>query len=782
MTARVRHAVAALALVLSGQAQAYDSLACGEGALDCEGLAAARTPWVKSEHARIWLRAREIAGLPGAVDAPFTVDTFLGGSRTDAVFSFDVVPLDAVRDMQRRELEVAVFAQLPDKAYALWDWTAGNEGCPPTQSADLDPRCHAFKAHMGWLNSNHFLPQAEQVFRRYHQLALERAAACQRMAAAFTAATSDGTALLQACDREALILEAIGHHFLQDAWSMGHMWQRWGSPELPDFQNALAADPSLGVVDAIGDAVGRGSGIIHGAQAITKLADAMCAPDDGVEFSYEGTLVRGAGDLYLDQVLSDPAFEAQFELLFRCGATAMREVYDASARSFGPAAERLLPSIELDRCFSQRATNRALGLGAAIQVPVGLAALMPPPLSAALGVSSAEYLTSLGLNPLERSDFYLPLTSELLTRINIGGILFAQSVVPRWHEDMRRVQGAIRFFAPQLPQDTQLANGLMGPLLGMQPNGGYVDRIASSTYLDVTLPWTPTATAIPLEPTVTNARNIVSRTFVDAHVDDWCAVMSVDGDDEFSLVRLRDRCVRLSEQDDNDADVACDVCARFAEWFVFDPEPDVAANPALALAPACSVLLGEGGIRATAAAGDFDRASLARTWCATVELFLEGLSVEPLQGCEGDPDATMIRVRVVDLDGEPVAGVRVTFTLDDVTVGSGTSNDDGVAEYLYDEDDNALRVVRADVNGANVTGEFFIINAGERCAACPGTVITQDDVDACGATECRQDDEACNAELGCACAFACTDIGFACGCALDATIGAVVCACCCGCA
>ena len=177
-------------------------------------------------------------------------------------------------------------------------------------------------------------PMWDQVFRRYHDLALQRADACRQTAAKLSVAGREEPRLLQACDREAMLLEAIAQHYLQDAWSMGHMWQRWGSPELADFAGALSVNPSLGDVNAIGDAVGRASGIIHGAKAITRFADAMCAPDSGIEFVFNGTAYPGAGDLYLEQVEADDLFVDQYDFLFGCSATAMREVYLASAQSF----------------------------------------------------------------------------------------------------------------------------------------------------------------------------------------------------------------------------------------------------------------------------------------------------------------------------------------------------------------------------------------------------------------------------------------------------------------
>ena len=232
------------------------------------------------------------------------------------------------------------------------------------------------------------------------------------------------------------------------------------------------------------------------------------------------------------------------------------------------------------------------------------------------------YLRSLGLSSLGRTDFYLPLTSELLTLVNPFGILLAPSVMKHWHEDMSRIQGRLAVGASRAAGGTSRANGTLGPLLGMEPNGFYADRPATSSYADPPLPWTPSATDLPLPPTVENAANILARTFVDAHVQDWCGVLHKEGEDEFALNHLRDRCAGLRGTDDEDAEVACDVCSGFAEWFVFDAEPDVAANPALAEPPICTVIVDAAGIEAESAAGDFDTASLARRWCET------GITVE----------------------------------------------------------------------------------------------------------------------------------------------------------
>lgn len=524
------------------------------------------------------------------------------------------MPLGLVRDVLPRTIELAVFAQLPDKAYALWDWTSGNEGCPATGSVNDVPECHKFEAHMGWLNSNHFLPQAGTIFQRYHELALQRARVCQEMAATLSVAGRDEPDVLQACDREALLLEAIAQHYLQDAWSMGHMWQRWGSPELEDFASALSADKTLGDIDSIGDAVGRGSGIIHGAKAITHLADAMCAPDSGIEFVFNGAVYPGAGDLYLDAVEVDERFDSQFEFMYRCSVTSMREVYLASARSFGPPGPSQAATMDLAACFTQRATNRALGLGSAIQVPIVLAASLSNVAMVALAAVSDRYLRSLELDPSGRSDYYLPLTSELLTTVDLPGVLIPRSVRTRWHNDMARIQFFLSFSASNEAGAATLADGDLGPLLDMEPNAFYQGKAALSSYTDPPLPWTPTPTDVELSSTAANAANILSRTFREAHIEDWCGVLHEGGTDEFSLTHLRDTCISLRDQG-ADAETACGVCASFAEWMVFDAEPDVAANPALAEAPLCSILTGSTGIQADSEEGDFDRQALAKRWC-----------------------------------------------------------------------------------------------------------------------------------------------------------------------
>jgi hypothetical protein len=139
-----------------------------------------------------------------------------------------VEPLDGTR-LVLRSISVAELAQLPDFSYGLWDWLGGNESCPEDLAGFTAEECHTFESHMGPLNSNHFPPQSRTAFSYYHQMALERANECASYRKSFKDSPGRFDDILKECEFESLAFEAIGHHFLQDSWSMGHMWERWGT-------------------------------------------------------------------------------------------------------------------------------------------------------------------------------------------------------------------------------------------------------------------------------------------------------------------------------------------------------------------------------------------------------------------------------------------------------------------------------------------------------------------------------------------------------------------------
>jgi len=140
------------------------------------------------------------------------------------------------------------------------------------------------------------------------------------------------------------------------------MWERWGSPELSDFDAAVAQDPELISTRQVAHAISRSVGLIHGAESITSAEDAMCTPANGVDFVIGGDVLPGAGDLHLHDILSNQPNEnlfAQKELMLACTTTAMREVYAAGAESFGPMGPSQIFPTDLSACFDQRASNKA---------------------------------------------------------------------------------------------------------------------------------------------------------------------------------------------------------------------------------------------------------------------------------------------------------------------------------------------------------------------------------------------------------------------------------------
>jgi hypothetical protein len=58
----------------------------------------------------------------------------------------------------------------------------------------------------------------------------------------------------------ALAYEGYAQHFLQDRWAMGHMWERWGSPDAVQENRRLEEHLLVGGV----------AGLIHGAEALVR--------------------------------------------------------------------------------------------------------------------------------------------------------------------------------------------------------------------------------------------------------------------------------------------------------------------------------------------------------------------------------------------------------------------------------------------------------------------------------------------------------------------------------
>jgi hypothetical protein len=540
-----------IVVLLMGQARAFDSVCHLPDGAVCEyGYQPPRHRWdgAESEHSVIFADALSRSGLPPRLAEPFTLRTFaddraLIGDVTGAGFD-SVAPVRLGADVVvQRTMTIAEFAALPDFSFSLYDWISGNERCDPYASTG-DERCHQFKTHMGSINSSHFVPQSQRFYEHYHLLAMDRAAACadleDQLAAADPTTPDRLESVLLACEQEALVIEAVGQHYLQDAWSMGHMWERWGGPELADHPEGLAA----------AQVVGATSGLIHGAKGLVSFADdPLCAPHADVAFvdpvSFDEVL--GAGDLFWDSFLADGAVAAHREqtaALLGCTINGMREVYEQTRQRHGVLlpAEAGLADLSRDplgtSCWGQRATHEALATGFNLHTggtaPNSTAPL--PGAAFALLIGSAVPLTGL-----------LP-----------GSEALSLPQVDRYRGDILLNYALIQFAALTDPNGVALASGGLFPLLGAEPNGvyargGLLDGGLPASYADPALPWGLPDGDEPVE--------LLHLGFATAHSADRCA--DVDGDELDDL-----RAVSLAAVGTPSAAAACGLCSQLAAPFV----------------------------------------------------------------------------------------------------------------------------------------------------------------------------------------------------------------------
>ncbi len=178
--------------------------------------------------------------------------------------SFRPVSFANVGAHASRGLYLAELAQMPDLSFSVWDWAAGNEGCP-IQGLDSPNglnafssagsslydvnNCHDFGKMLGPLNVSHFKPGSRAYYVWYHQLALSRMTECSNLATTVSPLDQGNVSGIDRnatfgteahdCEREAMVYEMFAQHFLQDNWSTGHMWDAWGSPDLADMPTTL---------------------------------------------------------------------------------------------------------------------------------------------------------------------------------------------------------------------------------------------------------------------------------------------------------------------------------------------------------------------------------------------------------------------------------------------------------------------------------------------------------------------------------------------------------------
>lgn len=556
---------------------AWDSVCFEPNGRACTPFAGpqtARHRWIgpSDEHRQLFEQTREQAGLPASVSMPTTLTVFtssssvaIGGVMTPTLqpASFE----QATRE-RTRTFTIAELAQLPDFSYALWDWASGHETCPLGDGTDAT-LCHDFASHMGPVNSNHFVPQSQRAYARAHALAVARATECKSLGDALDGGFEEVT---RACEVEALALEAMGQHFLQDAWSMGHMWERWGSSNLEEFPGATTEEKrDRAVLTALV------SGFVHGARGVLQalptwttydVNDALCAPWDDVRFVAKDGLVSNAvGDLYLAQMTAP-----QRQRFFDCATSGLLQVYAATGRAHGalgvPASGLSSVDPTSDFCFGQRATNESIVRGMAIQLKVATLQTSIP-----LDARFASWMVP----QVARASGKVPVSKKTKNGFRLS---------------LERVTTRARLTAKDEPLGTTLAEGGMGEFMGVAPNGGYA---TASVYEDPPLPWGPGGSPRAVT---------LARVFHVAHAKEWCAATAVT---QLDALKARANDTMLDAQA---RATACSVCTELVSRHLRVGTPtswDTSTEPlcqALTSSPAFVYVPGPGAPRA-----------LAQRWC-----------------------------------------------------------------------------------------------------------------------------------------------------------------------
>ena len=172
---------------------------------------------------------------------------------------------------------VPQWAGVPDFGYSIDDWINKHHFCPPRPPGNaLNATCHVYFG--GWLagfNSSHFGTQAALTYRAMHTMALNLAAKAADLRARVEDTGSPEDVAehrdkIEEAEMMALYYESAAQHFLQDRWSIGHMWERWSAPDYA--QNPY---PNNSILSS---EVGAASGLLHGSEALTGLPDAVSSP------------------------------------------------------------------------------------------------------------------------------------------------------------------------------------------------------------------------------------------------------------------------------------------------------------------------------------------------------------------------------------------------------------------------------------------------------------------------------------------------------------------------
>lgn len=569
------------------------------GSRGCEGASAARGRWRDpekkvDEHRQIFAQAVIHAGLPMALLETQKLSVFV----IDQMVPSTAGSVPSVKPRQlpnstgtyndlkgaTRAFALDELAQLPDFSYGLWDWASGNETCPIDDGLGTvdSERCHAFATHMGAVNANHFPPQSDAWYDHYHKIAMDRAAQCTaNRAAARQRATDRGESAStmdqnlketwKACEVEALAYEAIAQHYLQDSWSAGHMWQRWGSSDLRSITNTFtglgsgwdSTTPALKRM-IIAEIVAVVAGTVHGSDPLfferfgVTLHDQLCYPHRDVQGVDTTGIINTAGDLHLHDVLATPDapthgdisskplaaslifgghFSAQGNRLIQCSAGSLGAVYNALKGSdFQPMlgdAPASPISFDAANCRAPMQTNDGMDEG----------------------------VDDLGVGQLF---------------LNIGAYNAALSSVPaglalRATADYTRLQSESSLRSWFQSEGTHLSTN-PGTMLGVGPNGSYSttppDNLVDPKTVGPDLPFAGSGSNLALGTAVDTKSFWLTQTFRRARAPDICThqrefAYRVDIDKLLQSSRSLPDPATLSGDAKKSVEAACQACAEY---------------------------------------------------------------------------------------------------------------------------------------------------------------------------------------------------------------------------
>ncbi|MBI5515164.1 MAG: hypothetical protein HY909_15415 [Deltaproteobacteria bacterium] len=568
--------------------------------------------WIgrNTEHRQLFVEACDLAGLPervcsGDVNVRVFTGNFPIATAAYTVPSYLPVPFARAERVRERTWQIAELAQLPDFAYSLWDWATGMEHCPLIEVIASPAECHDFASHMGGVNSNHFPPQTGYFYQYLHDLARQRARECASVRSRLTAADGGPGAhstFVEACEVEALTMEAHAQHYLQDSWSMGHLWNRWGSPDLLDFP------PDQPRTRAV--LIGAAAGIIHGTRGVVQpmleergltsmldCNDGMCGPHAPVTYVFPGIApARGVGDFFLSRALPREALHrAQIDRLLGCSVVGLRSVYEALGHAPGELSPRgdtsslvlADPSTPESPCYQQRATNFAMSFGTGIDfVNRGLQARLD------LDGWSGYHLT--------------PAVAEAAASVGMAPIPL--SLAREFRDDFFRTSVLARLLAIRDPFGTTMARAPI-PFLGMRENSAYVHPERLARYIDPLLPWPATRSVSSPGDGVSMADRALAlaRMFHRAHAADWCPQTTTAS---LEALRARSRDVILDAEGHA---AACEACTEFTERHLRVGTSVDAYDHALE--PVCHYLGGRDYVYVPRSSAGATPRSLAEAWC-----------------------------------------------------------------------------------------------------------------------------------------------------------------------